>query len=312
MKQSASPPQRLIPSAARPTRLELGLVLALFLAGGGLRCAYPERMAVEHFDEGVYASNHWFGPTDDFRYPSQHLYAPPLLPSLIDWIFTLWGPSDLAAMVPSLVAGCLTVPLMWWIGRSWFSPVAGLAAATIAAFSDPHIAFSRTALTDVMLCFWLLLAVHCIWRALNGRGLGATLGAGFFTGLAWWTKYNGWLPLAIGGAGLLAWWLANRLAGSASESTNRNIGIANVPSPPDASEAPAPPDRAAPPSEGESLWALVARMGWIAAVAFLIWLPWLWSLQSHGGYAAVASNHRGYVVGISGWWGSLETQFDNL
>ena len=42
-------------------------------------------MAVEHFDEGVYASNIWFGPEAGYQYPMRRLYAPPLLPSLIEW-----------------------------------------------------------------------------------------------------------------------------------------------------------------------------------------------------------------------------------
>ena len=43
-------------------------------------------------------------------------------------------------------------------------------------------------------------------------------------------------------------------------------------------------------------------------LAFLSWFPWLWNLQSKGGYAAVKANHSGYVVGLSGWWHSLTMQ----
>lgn len=275
MKPSPTQANALLAAPHRPTRVELVIVAILFLVGAGLRIAHPSRMAVEHFDEGVYASNVWFDAEDGFRYPAQHLYAPPLLPALIEGVFLLFGPSNFGAMLPSLVAGCLTIPLVWWVGREWFGPAAGVASATLAAFSDAHIVFSRTALTDVLLCFWLLLAVFFVWKALADGGRWATVAAGLFTALAWWTKYNGWLPLAIGGAGMVPWCLLSRGKGSA---------IATP----------------------------MFRWLAIAGIAFAAWSPWLWSLQSMGGYSAVATNHRGYLVGMAGWAVACQTQFANL
>jgi hypothetical protein len=43
-----------------------------------------------------------------------------------------------------------------------------------------------------------------------------------------------------------------------------------------------------------------------------VWLPNLWALQAHGGYAAVAANHRTYLVGWSGWPAAVAQQFWNL
>jgi 4-amino-4-deoxy-L-arabinose transferase-like glycosyltransferase len=257
------------------------LVLLIVAVGCGMRFAWPDRMAIEHFDEGVYASNVWFGPDDSFRYPEQHLYAPPLLPTVIEWIFTLAGPSNFGAMLPSLIAGSLTVPLVWWVGRCWFGPVAGLAAAALCAFSDAHVVFSRSALTDVLLCFWVLVAVHLAWRAMTTGRLWPTVGAGLFTGLAWWTKYNGWLPIAICVAGLIPWLIQERVT------------------------RPEPAAR-------RGLVRPISRLVALSAIAFAIWSPWLWSLQSRGGYATVAANHRKYVVGISGWWSSAIGQILKL
>ena len=257
------------------------LLLLIFVIGGGLRFAWPDRLAVEHFDEGVYASNIWFGPDDSFRYPEQHLYAPPLLPTLIEWVFTLAGPSNFGAMLPSLVAGSLMIPLVWWVGRRWFGPMAGLAAATLCALSDPHVVFSRSALTDVLLCFWLLLAVHLIWRSLTTGGVWSAIGAGACTGLAWWTKYNGWLPLAIGWSALIPWLIRKKMcAGDAT--TLRRLMLPTI------------------------------RLTVITLVGLAAWSPWIWSLQSRGGYSAVAANHRKYVVGIAGWWNSAVEQAAKL
>src|SRR5579872_1697517 len=148
---SDDPPSTIEPASTRRSgAAEWLLVVALFLTGLVLRSAYPSRLAVEHFDEGVYASNIFFsGEKGDEHYPDQHLYAPPLLPFLIEYTMLLLGPSNFAPMVVNIIAGSMTVPLVWWVGRRWFGPTAGLASATLVALSDVHIFFSRTALTDV-------------------------------------------------------------------------------------------------------------------------------------------------------------------
>jgi dolichyl-phosphate-mannose-protein mannosyltransferase len=280
------------PLSSRPTKVEWWLVALVFLTGAALRTAWPSRMAVEHFDEGVYASNVFFfsvGKGDE-RYPDQHLYAPPLLPLLIEFAMLVLGPTNFAAMVPSLVAGSFTVPVVWWVGRRWFGPTAGLASATLVALNDVHILFSRTALTDVLLCFWLITAVYLFWEAQTTGSRLALFAAGVVTGLAWWTKYNGWLPLAIGMAGVVPWRVFGHSSGQrAGQAPRLNTG-----------------GRLRP------LGAAIAKWAVIAVVAFLIWAPWLWSLQSKGGYAAVMDNHSGYLVGVSGWWNSSVWQNQKL
>ena len=244
------------------TRNELLAALVLFLIGVAVRVAFPSAMAVEHFDEGVYASNLWC-PDTGFQYPDRHLYAPSLLPALIEWSLVLFGSARWAPMVPSLVFGSLTVPLIWWVARNWFGPAAGLSAAALAALSDYHILFSRSALTDVMLGFWLLLAVYIFEQAFRTLNPARAVIAGVVTGLAWWTKYNGWLPLAISLSGLLAWSLFA-------------------------------------PREERQLGRRLLLWGLAAVTALAVWSPFWWSLPH--GYSQVAANHRQYVVGLAGWW----------
>jgi hypothetical protein len=273
-------------SNSPPGRAELILVILISLVGLGLRSAYPSRLAVEHFDEGVYASNLFFHDgAGTGRYPDQHLYAPPLLPFLIECAMIVFGATNPAAMTVSIAAGALTVPLMWWVGRRWFGPAAGLTAALVTALNDVHIFFSRTALTDVLLCFFLVWAVHFFHKALSSRNRLALIAAGAATGLAWWTKYNGWLPLAIGLSGLVPWKLwGNPGVASAGQSPRHSLV-----------------NRASKLSGPLTCWSFVAL------TACLLWLPWLWSLQEKGGYSAVAANHRGYFLGLSEWTHSFAT-----
>ena len=253
---------------------ELVAIGIIVLLGFAARLVFPERIALDHFDEGVYAGN-LFSPPPHYLYPARHLYAPPLLPAAIEWCFVFLGASNFVAVVPSLLAGAATVYLVWKAGREWFGPEAGLAAAALTALSDFHVVYSRAALTDVLLGFWLLLAIFLQVRAqATGRILQA-VAAGVVCSLAWWTKYNGWLTLAIGLAGLVGCTVFER---DSRRLFPRRLGM----------------------------WAVTA------VTAGLGWTPVLWGLQESGGYAAVAANHRQFFVGWSGWWGSFVQQWDNF
>lgn len=254
----------------QPGTAEWASVTMIVCLAAWLRFRGFDTLAVEHFDEGVYASNYWFAAQDGFQYPNRHLYAPPLLPALIEFLFQQAGPSNAAAMLVSLVLGTLTVPLVWWVGRRWFGAIAGMTAAYFCAASDLHILLSRACLTDVMLTFWLILSIWQMWEALAHQRTMAAVAAGITTALAWWTKYNGWLPLAVSLGGLSLWFLWTRSQGDRSE-------------------------------------AAVRGWRWLVAttIAVALWVPCVWSLQAEGGYAAVMANHRSYIVGVGGAAGAM-------
>lgn len=249
-------------------------VIAVCLLGALFRCQFLSGMAIEHFDEGVYASNLWFSPEQGAEYPGRYFYAPPLFPLLIEWSMILLGSGPWVTFLPSLILGTLTVPLIWWVARNWFGPAAGLVAAILASFSDLHLIYSRAALTDVALGFCLLLGVFLIWKSYLCLGWKWPVLAGAVVGAGWAVKYNGWLPLAVGLSGLVPWFLVQR----------RQLGD----------------------KTGYFL-----RWAAIAGVAFLVWSPVLIGLQKWGGYSVVASNHSRYVVGFSGWLDSFLRQVEN-
>ena len=257
----------------RPSRREIVLLAVVLAVGIALRGYALSKSAVEHFDEGVYASNIYFGPPD-YAYPLQKFYAPPLLPALIEAGMIAGLAPNLAALLPSFLAGCGTIVAVWWFGRSWFTPAAGLAAATLVSLSNFHILYSTAALTDALLGLWLILAIDAASRSLFHEDYRWAVGAGVYTGLAWWTKYNGWLPLAIEAAALPLMWLAIR------------------------------PDR-------KQLLGWLACLATTMVVAVIVWSPYYLSLQSQGGYAPIAENHAKYVVGFAGWINSLSRQAAN-
>jgi dolichyl-phosphate-mannose-protein mannosyltransferase len=277
----ALPPPDVAPSAPTGTgegglawRYEVAWAIAVTLLGFAVRIGAASNSAVEHFDEGVYASNLFMGPDTGYRFPNQHLYAPPLHPAMIEWGMILFGLKT-GPMLPGVILGGLTVPLLWWMVRGMFGGVAGLIAALILACDDFHIAHSASALTDVPVTFWILLSVGWLASGIEERGWWRTVLGGAACGIAWWTKYSGWLPLAIVGSAVVVSGMVER---QGWREVARRLGH----------------------------W-LVA-----VAVALAVWSPWLWELQGTGGYQAVAANHRGYVVGWAGWWESASCHLDNF
>jgi 4-amino-4-deoxy-L-arabinose transferase-like glycosyltransferase len=264
-------------SAELPRRGRILLLLAAILvAGVSVRVWRLDRSTIEHFDEGVYASNLWFGEQSDYRYPLRHLYAPPLLPALIEWTMILSGRiSGTVALVPSLLAGCATIGLVGWCAARWLGPSAAIAAMCLIAASDVHVMFTRAALTDALLLFWIVAAMGLFERAFRSERPVHFVLAGIAVGLAWWTKYNGWLPLPIALAGAVPAWVAGKVP------------------------------------RGRAIRQL-AGWGIALACAIAVWSPFLFELQAYGGYAEVAANHRKYLVGASGWLNSLERQLASL
>lgn len=251
------------------------MLAAIMLIGMALRCHAIDRLGIEHFDEGVYASNLWFDASAGMRYPLRHLYAPPLLPTVIEWSLILGGVRSWTPFVASLLAGTALVPSLWWIGRRWFGPKAGITAASLAATSDVHAIFSRMALTDSLLVLFLTWSLYGASETMRGRNDKSFLLAIGAAVAAWWTKYNGWLALAMPLAAAPVWWLFS------------------VPA--------------------RRRWR--SSLAWLAVIALttcLLWAPVVWDLQPYGGYESVRQNHAKYLTGIAGWATATGRQLANL
>jgi 4-amino-4-deoxy-L-arabinose transferase-like glycosyltransferase len=263
--------QRVLSTRKPISRRERTILMLIAVVAVGMRFALAAHISVEHWDEAVYSCNRFFS---DGSYPARYLYAPPLLPAIIELSMLTAGPTSYAAVLPNLIFSTLTVILCWWAARDWFGRSAGLAAAALAALNDFHIAYSRTALTDPSLCFFFLLAVYFTWRALTRDRLREAVVAGVSAGAAWATKYNGWMTLAVALSAFVAWGLFERFS--------RKEWLSHL-----------------------------KVMGTIVLTALVSWSP-VWFSFGPGQYSAVVQNQAGYFVGLSGWTASFIRQAANL
>lgn len=266
------------PKAQDGTRREWLAVAALTAIGFGLRSWPVGRLGLNHFDEGIYAlAATWsllpkgLAGID----PSLIPYAPPGFPILGGLAYLILGRSDGAMIAVSQVAGTLTIPVVAWLARRTFGPGAGFAAATFCAFSGPHIAFSRMALTDASFLLAWLLALGAGMRFLERPGFFRAIVMGLAVGLAQQFKYNGWLTGAI-------------VIGSAA------LGILVRP-------------------EERRAASILRTFGWGVlggVVAWLVVWPWYAFVENHGGYSALLRHQRSYLGGFRDWWPNFQIQAD--
>lgn len=114
--------------------------------------------------------------------------------------FFVWG------RVLTAVVGAATAGLLYLVGRRWWSPGVGLAAAAVLATLPFHMRHSQYITVDVASALTTLLALGAALRLLDRPGWRDYALAGLATGLAASTKYNaGAVALAVVVAHGLRW-----------------------------------------------------------------------------------------------------------
>ena len=133
-----------------------------------------KRLGLIHFDEGIYAiAGLWSVSPGGLAAidPTLIAYAPPGFPILVGLSYLLFGVSDLAAILVSVLTGTLTIPATAWLARRTFGAGAGAFAAALVALSGFHVAYSRMALTDASFLLFWVLGLICGQRFLERPGL---------------------------------------------------------------------------------------------------------------------------------------------
>lgn len=175
---------RRTPALRRTDAMTLGALLAITLAGGLLRLAglpaIDGTMSRDATRLGLAARGILEHGLPIL--PSGFVYTRGLLPAYLEAAsFALFGVSDLAARLPSLIFGTLLAPAVFLLGRDIGGRPVGLAAAAIVAVSTTLIPLARLAWLYSPFLVWLVMAL--VWlprnsvraRALAGLATAAAL-----------------------------------------------------------------------------------------------------------------------------------------
>jgi 4-amino-4-deoxy-L-arabinose transferase-like glycosyltransferase len=183
------------PDADLPWRLSLVLVGLLTLAGLALRLSALDVVGL-WWDEFVTLGRAAWPVADLLRSlagegPSDVSLdsSPPLLHLLVHASLAVFGPSDMAVKAPSLLAGTLTIPLVWLLGRRLFGDRCALIAATVCAFSLFPVHYSREARPYALYLLCALAGLYFLLRALERDRLRDWLGFAVANSLMFYASY---------------------------------------------------------------------------------------------------------------------------
>ena len=174
----------------RLAKFILGSVLVL----GVLARLVPICINRFHQDEALYST--WalhIATGRDMMLNGFPVDKPPLFLYILALFFKLFGPSEVTARLPGVLASTASVALVYYLARRLYGRPTAMAAAALMALSPFNILLAPTALTDPLLVA-LVLGALCL--AVEGHWTGA----GVMAGLAAATKQQGlfFLPLVVG------------------------------------------------------------------------------------------------------------------
>lgn len=159
----------------------------------------------DDFSYGVYSYTlfrlPWpWGEDMDFRMLRFGLMAP------LSLLFTIFPPTEVTAVMYSFIASTASVVLTWLIGKRLYGANAGLLGAFVLSTFPADVVFGTMILPDILVPFYLLMAVWLFLRALDRGGRSAMiyyLFSGMFVFAAFQTRENSYyfalffLPFAL-------------------------------------------------------------------------------------------------------------------
>ena len=110
----------------------------------------------------------------------------------------VFGTSEFAVRLPSLIAGVALVPAMYWVGKVVFDRRTGWIAAVLATIAPFCVWYSQEARMYSQFMLFAALAIGAQVLAVRPRPL-VRLGAlrACRTALLFWTQYFGIMPIVV-------------------------------------------------------------------------------------------------------------------
>jgi len=115
---------------------------------------------------------------------------PPIYMYSLSMVTSLWNGQLDTLRLLSVVAGSVTAPFVYLLGKSVFNRTTGLAAGVLFAFNGLDILYSRLAQQEALTILLIVLSLYFFWTGVAGRrSMRRAVAGGVFLGLAIDTKY---------------------------------------------------------------------------------------------------------------------------
>lgn len=159
----------------------VAICLVLFMSVLGLRTLWEtDEARYGEIAREMVVSGDWVTPTLNYV---KYFEKPPLTYWVTAVSFKFFGVNDAAARVAPSLFGLLTVLTCFLLGRSMWDARSGFFAGLTLATSLMFFALSRVLMTDMVLCFGIVLAFFGVWE-LRGKKP--------------WGMYLFWLGCSVG------------------------------------------------------------------------------------------------------------------
>jgi 4-amino-4-deoxy-L-arabinose transferase-like glycosyltransferase len=145
----------------------LSVYFLYFFRLGGTPLLDPDEPVYGQIAREMVRSGNWLTP---------HLAGRPWFdkPPLFYWAsaaaMSVFGPTELAARLPSAISAVLLAALVFVLGRRFFGRAAGWAAAAVLATSLQSIILGRAAVTDMLFALTLMAPLAAFARWYEGTG----------------------------------------------------------------------------------------------------------------------------------------------
>lgn len=174
----------LLPVLAVAFWLRIAGVTSQHLYGDEAEYAIVARYLSRDFTYLAYPALEGFGP-------APFVSQPPLILYVMAVFMKVMGPTDLAAILPSILFGVATVAVAYFLGVRLGGRFMGLAGASLLAVLPFHIEMSRQAMLDAGYVFFLMLTAYFLVAWLQDRSRRAAVGVGVATACACLSKLPG-------------------------------------------------------------------------------------------------------------------------
>jgi len=171
-------------------KLDLLITLLLFAVAFLLRGLSATTSSLNRDEAGFWMGSYIF-LNNNWMWPRVYMMSgyPPLFQYLLAGITFLFGSSLITVRTISIISGSLTVVVSYFLAKSLLGRKVGLTSALLLCFSNYHILYSGTAMTDALTLLLILLSVYFFWIGWQRNISKYLVLSGFFLGLAFDVKY---------------------------------------------------------------------------------------------------------------------------